>query len=170
VFVATLRETIGELYEMGLSKPEIARQLDLAPATVSYHVGRLIAGRDQRLTSPGNPSSSSGDGGHEAAVSQSQTRFRVAGLLAEALQHMEIARRLGISKATVSYHARRLGRQVDERCARRYDWDAIQRYYDDGHSVRGCIDAVGFSSASWSDAVRRGAIVARPAPCRWPSS
>ena len=67
-----------------------------------------------------------------------------------------------MSKATVSYHARRLGQPVDERCARRYDWSAVQRYYDAGHSVRECIEAFGFSSASWFEAVKRGAVLARP--------
>jgi AcrR family transcriptional regulator len=74
----------------------------------------------------------------------------------------EIARRLGVSKGTVSYHARRLGEAIDDRCARRYDWEAVQRYYDAGHSVRECMELFGFSSASWFDAVNRGALVARP--------
>jgi transposase len=86
----------------------------------------------------------------------------VAQLLTSGLTHTEIARRLGISKATVSYHVGRLGRQTDHRFARRYDWDAVQAYYDAGHSVRECVSTFGFSSASWSEAVRRGAIVARP--------
>jgi hypothetical protein len=86
----------------------------------------------------------------------------VARLLGLGVRHVEIARGLGVSKATVSYHARRLGRPIDERCARRYDWDAVQRYYDSGHSVRECIAAFGFSSASWFEAVRRGAVLARP--------
>ena len=73
-----------------------------------------------------------------------------------------MARRLGVSKATVSYHARRLGQSVDARCARRYDWDAVQRYYDAGHSVRQCVEAFGFSTASWYEAVKRGAISPRP--------
>jgi len=41
-----------------------------------------------------------------------------------------IARTLGVTKSTVSYHARRLGERVDERGARRYDWSLIQQYYD----------------------------------------
>ncbi|MGB0096815.1 MAG: LuxR C-terminal-related transcriptional regulator [Solirubrobacteraceae bacterium] len=86
----------------------------------------------------------------------------MAQLLAEGLSRVEIARRLGLSKATVSYYARRLGEVIDDRCARRYDWDAVQRYYDEGHSVRECIRAFGFSSASWWDAVKRGVIIARP--------
>jgi 5-methylcytosine-specific restriction endonuclease McrA len=83
-------------------------------------------------------------------------------MLSEGVPRVEIARRLGISKATVSYHARRLGEAIDSRCARRYDWAAVQRYYDEGHSVRECIKAFGFSSASWAEAARRGAIISRP--------
>ncbi len=74
----------------------------------------------------------------------------------------EIARTLGISKSTVSYHARRLGAESDERFSRRYDWDDVQRFYDDGHSVRMCMIRFGFSSQTWHAAVLRGAVVPRP--------
>ncbi|HEY2260148.1 MAG TPA: HNH endonuclease signature motif containing protein [Solirubrobacteraceae bacterium] len=84
-------------------------------------------------------------------------------MLEAGVPRTEIARTLGIAKATVSYHARRLGAPIDERCARRYDWQAVQRHYDAGHSVRECIAKFGFSSASWFSAVGRGAVVARPA-------
>jgi hypothetical protein len=86
----------------------------------------------------------------------------VATLLEEGATRAQIAVALGVSKGTVSYHARRLGLEIDERCAKRYDWEAIQRFYDDGHSVRACMAAFGFSSASWCEAVRRGAVRARP--------
>jgi HNH endonuclease len=78
------------------------------------------------------------------------------------MSHIEVARTLGIGKSTVTYHAQRLGRRIDKRFCRRYDWEAVQRYYDAGHSVRECQAAFGFSSATWSDAVRRGAILPRP--------
>jgi hypothetical protein len=89
--------------------------------------------------------------------------MRAAQLLGRGVARAEIARQLGLSKATISYHARRLGGEIDERCARRYDWDAVQRHYDEGYSVRQCMESFGFSSASWFDAVKRGAIVPRPA-------
>jgi transposase len=79
------------------------------------------------------------------------------------LSRAEVAQLLGITKSTVSYHARSLGKVMDGRCARRYDWSAIQDYYDRGHSVRDCQRRFGFSIASWNDAVKRGAITARPA-------
>ena len=90
------------------------------------------------------------------------TRRAVAELLATGVSRAAVARRLGVSKATVSYHARRLGLTVDERCARRYDWAEIQCYYDAGHSVRECIARFGFSSASWFKAVQRGKVRPRP--------
>jgi hypothetical protein len=92
------------------------------------------------------------------------TREKVRGLLNQGKGVKEIARGLGLSKATVSYHKRRLGLPIDTKCARRYDWAEIQRYYDAGHSRRGCQQQFGFSSASWTDAVRRGDIVPRPFP------
>lgn len=100
--------------------------------------------------------------GARASGDPQPTRERVRALLSSGQTRTEIATRLGLSKATVSYHARRLGAPVDERCSRRYDWSAIQRHYDEGHSVRTCMAAFGFSSASWFAAVKRGAVTARP--------
>jgi len=96
------------------------------------------------------------------ATSPERTRSRVAALLADGLSHAEIARRLSISKSTVSYHAARLGRPANPRCARRYDWDEVQSYYDAGNSVAQCQARFGFAKQAWNDAVRRGAVIARP--------
>jgi len=85
-------------------------------------------------------------------------------MLRRGMSKAAIARTLGVSKSTVSYHARRLGQPVDERGARRYDWQTIQRYYDEGHSLRECIARFGFSRHSWHAAVQRGAIVPRAYP------
>lgn len=67
-----------------------------------------------------------------------------------------------MTKGTVSYHARRLGEEIDDRCRRRYDWTRIQAYYDEGHSIRECRQAFGFSSRTWDDAAKRGAVTTRP--------
>ena len=90
------------------------------------------------------------------------TRQDVAAALAEGLSHAAVARRLGISKSTVTYHAARLGRAANPKCARRYDWNEIQRYYDAGHSVAECQQRFGFAKQAWNSAVRRGAVAARP--------
>jgi AcrR family transcriptional regulator len=86
----------------------------------------------------------------------------VRSLLEEGVARAEIARRLGISKSTVSYHARRLGEIIDERCRRRYDWSVVQAFYDEGHSMRECRAEFGFSHATWHEAVKRGVIRPRP--------
>jgi hypothetical protein len=56
---------------------------------------------------------------------------------------------------------RRLGFPAQRQ--RRQDWPAIQAYYDEGHSLRECQAEFKFSTASWYQAVQRGAIVPRPA-------
>lgn len=136
----------------GVSVIGIARRLGLAEPTVSYHVARL---RSEGTTAPA-----------PSVIPDVQfkvrTREMVAELLAQGLSQAEVARRLGLGKPTISYHARRLGMPVDERGARRYDWAAVQRYYDEGHSVRECLAAFGFASQTWQAAMKRGAIVTRP--------
>jgi DNA-binding NarL/FixJ family response regulator len=100
-----IRDAIIELQRAGLSEPAIARQLGVAPTTVSYHLERLsgVSSRQEPKAPP------------EPAQSKAKTRDAVAQLLADGLSHVEIARRLLISKQTVSYHARRLGSTIDER-------------------------------------------------------
>lgn len=132
---------------------EIARQLDLATTTVSYHVERIVGSEADRPLNESLP---------PASAPARKTREAVVELLAQGLPKVEIARRLDVSKATVSYHVRCLGKPIDERFGKRYDWNAVQRYYDAGHSVRDCMKAFGFSSASRSDAAKRGAVVGRP--------
>jgi hypothetical protein len=97
-----------------------------------------------------------------SADHSSGTRALVAELSAQGLRGSEIALRLGISRATVSYHAKRLGVPGSPACGRRYDWAEIQRYYDAGHSIRECQLHFGFAKQAWAGAARRGAVVARP--------
>jgi 5-methylcytosine-specific restriction endonuclease McrA len=52
--------------------------------------------------------------------------------------------------------------KMDETASRRYDWTLVQSYYDEGHTVSDCQERFGFCKASWSSAVRRGDVVARP--------
>src|SRR4051794_29439464 len=73
------------------------------------------------------------------------TRAAVAKLLDEGLSRAQVAARLGISKATVSYHAKRLGLAGSPACGRRYDWAAVQRYYDAGHTISECQRHFGFA-------------------------
>jgi len=53
-------------------------------------------------------------------------------------------------------------RPIDLKDRRRiYDWSAIQRYYDEGHTYKECKAHFGFATDSWTQAVRRGALRAR---------
>lgn len=83
-------------------------------------------------------------------------------LLQAGASRAAVARELGISKPTVTYHARALGFPSDSRCNRRYDWDAVQRYYDEGHSIRACQLHFGFTRKTFMNAVKRGAVKSRP--------
>lgn len=89
------------------------------------------------------------------------TRRAVEQMLETGMSHAEIARELEVSKPTISYHARRLGREPDPRFARRIDWAAVQRLYDGGATLQECRQAFGFAKASWSAAVKRDEIVPR---------
>jgi hypothetical protein len=91
------------------------------------------------------------------------TRAVVAEMLEGGHSITAIAADLGLAKSTVCYHARRLGFLGDERFARRYDWMEIQRFYDEGHSIRACARRYGFCLESWHRAVRAGLLVSRPA-------
>ena len=72
-----------------------------------------------------------------------------------------VARALGGSKPAVTYHARALGLGSDARYDCRYDWDEVQRYYDEGHTITECQVRFGFARKTFADAVKRGAIVSR---------
>ena len=144
---------MAELYAQGYGAIAIARRLGLAEPTVSHHLGRLHA-------EAADPPATAVD--VNAARLKVRTRETVAELLGQGLSRAETAKRLGLSKGTVSYHARRLGLPIDERGARRYDWNAVQRFYDEGHSVRECVATFGFSHETWQSARKRGAIVTRP--------
>lgn len=89
------------------------------------------------------------------------SRDRVRELLAQGWTQARIAQHLGLARSTVAYHARRV-QPPDPRFRRRHDWDAIQRFYDDGHSITDCQVRFGVSRKALMDAVGRGAVRTRP--------
>lgn len=45
-----------------------------------------------------------------------------------------------------------------------YDWNAVQRYHDQGHGFVRCRERFGFSHTAWIKAIQRGALVSLPSP------
>jgi AcrR family transcriptional regulator len=90
------------------------------------------------------------------------TRDRVLALREQGRSLNQIAAELGVTKSTVCYHLRRLGEPPDERFNRRYDWAAVQSYYDEGHSITQCQERFGFSRETWHAARLRGDVTSRP--------
>ena len=95
-------------------------------------------------------------------VGPGSTRHKVRALFDQGCSYTEIARRLGVTKSTVAFHARRIGRPVDDRFNRRYDWAAVQRAHDAGLRAKQCCERFGFSNATWCKAVEDGRIKPRP--------
>jgi DNA-binding CsgD family transcriptional regulator/5-methylcytosine-specific restriction endonuclease McrA len=156
VFVSETREAIAALLEAGLNQNEVAHRLGLANSTVGYHTRAL---RDQEA----QPAPREMPRSRGPLAGPAVTRERVRRLLYQGYPRARIAEMLGIARSTVTYHAGRLGAGIDGRFARRYDWEAISRFYEEGHSVADCLATFGFDRNAWHDAVNRGAITARPA-------
>ena len=156
MFVSETRDAVEKLLAEGLSPNAIALELGLASQTVRYHVGRIRSGATDGRVRAKHPVEL------DESARRRPTRQLVAELLQQGLSRAEIARTIGVGKPTVSYHARQLGAEIDGRCARRYDWSAVQRFHDAGHGVRECLQRFGMSPASWYDAVRRGDLASRP--------
>jgi transcriptional regulator with XRE-family HTH domain len=156
MFVSALDDRMHSLLAAGVSPAEVARRTGIPFTVVRYHRDRL-RGREASTQHQLDEKASA-----ETPHRHASTGDEVCRLLEAGCSRAEVARRLGVSRSTVSYHAKRVGMSMDQRAARRYDWSIIQAYYDAGHSVRECVERFGFSGASWTSAVRRGDAVARP--------
>jgi DNA-binding CsgD family transcriptional regulator len=155
MFVSDIRTAVAQLLADDLTLNEIAHRLGVARATVGYHAQAL------REAEEGRPSRSRGKGTGPVAA-PSVMRGQVRRLLDAGHSRAAVAQLLGVTRSTVTYHAARLGRDIDERCGRRYDWRAIRAHYEEGHSVAECRSRFGFNGRAWYEAIRRGLITPRP--------
>lgn len=139
-------QVIRDFYERGNAAAECMRRFGFGPATWESAIARGdVVPRPRNY--PERP--------------KGKTRAAVEALLNEGISVSEIAERLGVSKPTVCYHARKLGVPAQIEFARRHDWGGIREAYEAGLSMRECKRRFGFSSDAWRDAVRRGDIVPR---------
>lgn len=157
MFVTAVRRMIAEMLKEGLTANEIAHRLGVARSTVGYHARVLQDGV------PAPPEIPRTRTGAAPVAAPSVTQRRVKGLLDAGHTHAEAAEKLGLARSTITYHAARLGRSLDSRCSRRYDWQAIRKFYEEGHSVNECRARFGFNRQSWHAAVLRGLVEPRPA-------
>lgn len=155
MFVTRLGQKIIALHRQGVRTTHIAHSLNVAPSTVHYHLRELrqLEARDAAERQSRRP---------QRSRPSLRTKTLVAELLRHGISRAEVARRLGLAKSTVTYHARQLGEEIDPRFGRRIDWSVVQAYYDAGHSVRECAKVFGFSTCAWTDAAKRGVVTARP--------
>lgn len=80
-------------------------------------------------------------------------------MLERDISYSDIAITVGCSKATISYYAKKIGKSKQNRVY--YDWNKIQKFYDEGNSYRDCKAKFGFAAQSWAKAVKVGKIVPR---------
>src|SRR3712207_9403650 len=84
-------------------------------------------------------------------------RERIRIMLEAGVPISQIAAELGVTPPAVCYHARKLGFPAQPRS--KYDWTAIQAYYDDGHTYAETKARFGFSNGAWAKAIEAGKIV-----------
>jgi hypothetical protein len=80
-------------------------------------------------------------------------------MLKEQRSYDEIVAATGYTKATISYHAKKLG-MTRPRNKRTYDWMEIAEYYET-HTYTETIKKFSFAKRAWDLAVERGDIVSR---------
>ena len=86
---------------------------------------------------------------------------RIVELLARGKSCTEIARELDLSLSVVSAIALRAGYRSGSGPPTKYDWQAIRRFYEAGHTKRETRERFGFSAGAWDQAVARGDVVPR---------
>ena len=155
--MSEIRELVANLLAEELTLNEIAHRLGVARSTVGYHADALREGREQRRVPHRAPKPRGPVAGPDV------TREHVRALLERGYTRARIAETLGLARSTVTYHAGRLGMDIDSSCGRRYDWETIRGFYEQGHCVADCQARFGFSKKAWHDAISRGMITPRPA-------
>ena len=82
-------------------------------------------------------------------------------LLKKGVPYKDIVEQVGCSKATISYHAKKIGLgQPNHDSGKRYDWDVIAEYYKT-HTATETREHFGFAKNTWDKARERGEIISR---------
>lgn len=79
-----------------------------------------------------------------------ELRERIRELLDQGMTRRDVARTVGVNPSTITRYARLLGYPDHRRRESRTDWAAVQRHYDDGHTISECKARFGFSYGAWT--------------------
>jgi hypothetical protein len=79
---------------------------------------------------------------------------RIVSMLLAGNSYANIVAEVGCAKATITYHAKRLG--LSHGPIKRYDWVTVQAFHNAGHSFSECRQEFGFCKATWDKARDRG--------------
>jgi len=85
-------------------------------------------------------------------------RPQIYALLLQGKTYSQIVAELGCAKSTVAYHAKNVKEPPSYKV---HDWDAVQKFYDEGHGVNECRRTFGICAAVWYGARKQGKIVTR---------
>lgn len=89
-------------------------------------------------------------------------KVKIREMLLSQHTYREIVESTGCSKATISYHAKKLGLERKSPNSTTHDWKSISKMYDEGKTKNECQIVFGFSNGSWDAAVKRGDVNVRP--------
>jgi 5-methylcytosine-specific restriction endonuclease McrA len=78
----------------------------------------------------------------------------IIALLKKGRKYTEIVEEVGCSKSVIAYHANRIG--LSKFRKGKYDWQVVQEYINEGHTVKTTIRYFGMSTRTWLKATRAG--------------
>ncbi len=81
---------------------------------------------------------------------------QILALLAQGKTYTQIVAELGCAKSTVAYHAKSVKAPPNYKV---HDWEAVQKFYDEGHGVNECRRKFEICAAVWYNAKKPGKIV-----------
>lgn len=87
-------------------------------------------------------------------------REQILSLLQQGKTYNEIVQIVGCCKATISYHAQKSA-SSKTLPFRRYDWQEIQAFHDQGNNYTACRRQFGFAKDTWDRAIARGELSPR---------
>lgn len=84
---------------------------------------------------------------------------KIKEMLLAGKNYPEISRKLEVAVSTIAYHARAIGKQKYQLIRQQHDWQQIQLFYDEGHSINEIKSSFHIDSETLRGARERGELV-----------